>query len=81
MSTLAKIAVSPFQALLGVFKKPKVPAQQAIAAPRAISTNSAVEAQRRDDERRRRRGIGANILNGASGAEAQTAGGKVLLGQ
>lgn len=65
-----------------LLKKPKTatPAQS-IVAPRPITRNDAVDARMRDDELRRRRGVGANILTGPSGAEAQSAGGKFLLGQ
>ncbi|HEY0149861.1 MAG TPA: hypothetical protein VGB70_12770 [Allosphingosinicella sp.] len=52
-----------------------------ILMPRGITRNDAVDARMRDDERRKRRGVGANILTGGSGAEARTPGGKVLLGQ
>ncbi len=65
-----------------LFKKSKPPAAAPETfAPRPITRNDAVDARMLDDERRRRRGVGANILTGSSGAEAQTSGGKVLLGQ
>lgn len=81
MSAVGKAIISPIGAALGLFKKPKPPAVAPdVAVPRPITRNDAVDARMRDDERRRRRGLGANILTGSSGAEARTAGGKVLLG-
>lgn len=82
MSGLGKVLLSPVGAAIGLFKRPKVPSPaQSVLMPRGITRNDAVDARMRDDERRRRRGVGANILTGSRGAEATTAGGKVLLGQ
>lgn len=67
-----------------LFSKPKkaaVTPPPTIDMPRGITRNDAVDAAMRDDERRRRRGMGANLLTGPMGAEASTAGGKMLLGQ
>lgn len=88
MSGVAKavggLVLSPVGAMAGLFKsKKKAPAAETPAnvQPRAITRNDAVAARMQDDERRRRRGMGSNILLGMAGAEARTAGGKVLLGQ
>jgi len=59
-------------------KKKDAPA--APAAPLVPTRNAAMDAARRDDVLRRRRGAGANELTGG-GAEASTGGGKTLLGQ
>ncbi|ARS27622.1 hypothetical protein [Sphingomonas sp. KC8] len=48
---------------------------------RPVTRDDAAAQMQADDDLRRRRGAGANLLTGPSGAEARTAGGKVLLGQ
>lgn len=79
------LVLSPIGAMAGLFKSKKkaAPAAETPAnvQPRAVTRNDAVAARMQDDERRRRRGMGSNILLGTAGAEARTAGGKVLLGQ
>lgn len=50
------------------------------AALPTVTRDDAVAQQRADDELRRRKGGAADILNGASGAEAALTGGKLVLG-
>lgn len=56
--------------------KPKIPDPTPV-----VTRDDAIDQIQEDDERLRRRGAGANMLTGSTGAEATTAGGKTLLGQ
>ena len=72
----ALLSLSPLAHAVGLFKKPKV------AAPAPVATrDDAVRAAMKDDELRKRRGGAADILTGASGAEAAAPGVKNLVGQ
>lgn len=58
-----------------LFGKPKMPAPVPVAT-RDMAAENAASA----DELRRRRGAGANVLMGFTGAEPASAGAKALLG-
>ncbi len=58
-------------------KKPKA---GAVAALPMVTRDEAAAAVARDDDLRRRKGGAADILTGATGAEAALTGGKLVLG-
>jgi hypothetical protein len=76
MSKVAKFLLSPVAAVVGLGKKPKLPAPTP-----APTRDDYVRAALKDDPLRKRRGGAADILTGAGGAEAAAAGVKSLVGQ
>lgn len=72
MSGVAKVIASPFAAVTGMFKKPKMPKVQ---QPLPVPTRDDARIRREtNDELRRRRGSAANFLTGGlAGAEAAPA--------
>lgn len=76
MSKVAKALISPLGAVVGLFKKPKLP------APAPMPTrDDAARAAMKEDNLRKRRGGAADILTGTGGAEAAATGAKTLVGQ
>lgn len=76
MSKFAQALISPLGAVVGLFKKPKIP------APTAMPTrDDAARAAMKEDSLRKRRGGAADILTGDGGAEAAATGVKTLVGQ
>ena len=75
MNTVGKVLSAPLKLTGIVPKMPKLPAPAA-----TVTRDDAAASVATTDELRRRRGGAADILTGASGAEAATGAGKALLG-
>lgn len=76
VAALGKLVAAPLKAL-GIISTPKF--NTAAPLPSATRDDAAAMVAA-EDELRRRKGGAADILNGASGAEPASAGGKVTLG-
>lgn len=76
MAKVAKALISPLGAVVGLFKKPKLP------KPVPVPTRDDVAREAiKEDNLRKRRGGAADMLTGAGGAEAAATGVKTLVGQ
>lgn len=75
MKVIGGILSAPFKAV-GLLKKPKIPSPLPTA-----TRDDALRAIAQEDARGKRRGGAADIITGASGAEAGPGSAKDLLGQ